>query len=215
MAVTAPRVVMAADPTVTLPAAPAAVVDGLLESAGLDPQGSYIGFTVRPWQGFEEKAPIFARAADYAWETYGLTPVFLPIEPRLDLAAAQKVTAHIRKAPWTILPGSNRSDHIIGLFSRMKITVSMRLHGLVFSASQGVPLIGVVYDPKVSSFLSYIGQDLYSDLGALRFEDLRGHIDAAAGRMGDNAFLAQGVDRLRELERNNTLVARQLLEGRK
>ena len=213
MAVTAPRVVMAADPTVTLPAAPASVVDGLLENAGLDPHGSYIGFTVRPWQGFEEKADIFARAADYAWETYGLIPVFLPIEPRLDVAAAQKVTAHIRKAPWKILPGSNRSDHMIGLFSRMKITVSMRLHGLVFSASQGVPLIGVVYDPKVSSFLSYIGQDLYCGLDELSFEALRAHIDAAAGRMGDNAFLAQGVARLRELECNNTQVARQLLEG--
>lgn len=215
MGITAPRVVMAADPTVTLPAAPDAVIDGMLENAGLDPHGRYIAFTVRPWPGFEEKAPIFAQAADYAWERYGLTPVFLPIEPRLDVAAAHKVTAHIRKAPWKVLPGSNRSDHIIGLFSRMKAAVSMRLHGLVFPASQGVPLIGVVYDPKVSSFLSYIGQDLYCDLGDLTFEGLKERIDTAAGRIGDNAFLEQGVDRLRELERANTQVARELLEGRR
>ncbi len=214
MGVTNPRIVMAADPTVILPAAPAAVIDGILESAGLDPQGAYIGFTVRPWPGFEEKAPVFAAAADYAWETYGLTPVFLPIEPRLDVNAAQKVVAHIQKAPYHILPGSTRSDYIIGLFARMKVAVSMRLHGLVFPASQGVPLIGVVYDPKVSSFLSYIDQDLYTDLKELTPEALKAHIDIAAGRIGDNDFLAKGVERLREVEQRNTQVARDLLEGR-
>ncbi len=214
MGITAPKVVLAADPTVTLPPAPPSVIDGLLESAGLDPHGRYIAFSVRPWHGFEEKAPLFARAADYAWEAYGLTPVFLPIEPRLDLAASQKVADCIRKAPFHILPGSRRSDYMIGLFARMKIVVSMRLHGLVFSASQGVPLVGVVYDPKVSSFLSYIDQDLYSSLDELTFDDLRKQIDAAAQRMGDNAFLQQGVARLRELERRNTQVAAALLEGK-
>jgi len=215
MGVTKPRIVMAADPTVILPAAPETVVDGLLENAGLDPNGRYIGFTVRPWPNFEEKARLFAQAADYAWAQYGLTPVFLPIEPRLDVAAAQKVAAYIKQAPYHILPGSNRSDHIIGLFSRMKIAVSMRLHGLVFPASQGVPLVGIVYDPKVSSFLSYIGQDLYTDLKDLSFEALKNHIDAAARRIGDNAFLEEGVARLRDLEHNNTRVARELLEGSK
>ena len=47
----------------------------------------------------------------------------------------------------------------------MKVVVSMRLHALVFSASQGVPLVGVVYDQKISSFLSYIGQDLCPGAG--------------------------------------------------
>lgn len=213
MGVTRPKIVMSADPTVILPPAAPSVVDGILENAGLDPNGSYIAFTVRPWHGFDEKAHLFAQAADYAWETYGLTPLFLPIEPRLDIYASQKVTAHIKKAPWHILPGSQRSDQIIGLFARMKIAVSMRLHGLVFPASQGIPLIGVVYDPKVSSFLSYIGQDLYTDLDELTFDALRAHIDCAARRIGDNAFLEQNVLRLRELEERNTQVAKELLGG--
>ena len=79
MGVTRPKIILSADPTVILPAAPPQVVDGILESEGLSPDGRYIGFTLRPWPGFEEKAHIFAAAADYAYETYGLTPVFLPI----------------------------------------------------------------------------------------------------------------------------------------
>lgn len=45
-----------------------------------------------------------------------------------------------------------------------------------------MPLVGIVYDQKVSSFLSYIGQDLYEDLGHLTAEKLKALIDGAVSR---------------------------------
>ena len=213
MGVTRPKIILSADPTVILPAAPPQVVDGILESEGLSPDGRYIGFTLRPWPGFEEKAHIFAAAADYAYETYGLTPVFLPIERRLDVGAAEKAAAFL-KAPYHISPETGSSAHTIGLFARMQVTVSMRLHALVFAAGQGVPLVGVVYDQKISSFLSYIGQDLFTDLSELTEEGLKAHIDAACARIGDTVFLSGGVDRLRQVERRNSETAARLLELR-
>ena len=211
MGVTNPEIILSADPTVILPAAPEQVVDGILESQGIDPRGRYIGFALRPWPGFEEKASLFGAAADYAYEKYGLTPVFLPIERRLDVGAARLAAQHM-KAPHYILPETGSSDHTIGLFARMQVVVSMRLHALVFAAGQGVPLVGVVYDQKISSFLSYIGQDLYTDLDAVTVEALRAHIDAACGRIGDEAFLSGGVNRLRQVEQRNSETARALLE---
>ena len=80
------------------------------------------------------------------------------------------------------------------------------------AAGQGVPLVGVVYDQKISSFLSYIGQDLYTDLGDLTYEGLCEHIDRACARIGDTAFLTGGVDRLRQAERRNLETAARLLE---
>ena len=211
MGVTTPKIVLSADPTVILPAAGPEVIDGVLESEGLDPSGKYFGFTLRPWPGFEEKAAIFGRAADYVWEKYGMTPVFLPIERRLDVGAAQKAAMYIKKAPYRIIHATGSSDHTIGLFARMQAVVSMRLHALVFSAGQGVPLVGVVYDPKISSFLSYIGQDLYTELADLTYEGLCAHIDAACARIGDTEFLSGGVDRLRKVERRNSETAAELL----
>ena len=211
MGVTHPEVILSADPTVILPAAPEPVIDGLLESQGIDPHGRYIGFALRPWPGFEQKAAVFGAAADYAYEKYGLTPVFLPIERRLDVGAAKLAAQHM-KAPHYILDQTGSSAHTIGLFARMQVVVSMRLHALVFAAGQGVPLVGVVYDQKISSFLSYIGQDLYTDLDAVTVEALRAHIDAACGRIGDEAFLSGGVNRLRQVEQRNSETARALLE---
>ena len=211
MGIDAPEILLSSDPTVILPAASSEVIDGMLESRGMDPHGRYIGFTLRPWPGFEEKAEIFGRAADYAWEKHGLTPVFLPIEKRLDVAACKRAAVHM-KAPHFIIEDTGASDHTIGLFSRMQVVVSMRLHALVFSAGQGVPLVGVVYDQKISSFLSYIGQDLFTDLKDVTYEKLCAHIDAAVERIGDTEFLSGGVDRLRQVERRNSEAAEKLLQ---
>ena len=211
MGIDAPEIVLSSDPTVILPAAEPEVVDGMLESRGLDPNGKYIGFTLRPWPGYdEEKARIFGQAADYAWEKYGLTPIFIPIEKRLDVGACKRAAAYM-KAPHYIFTDTGASDHTIGLFARMQVVVSMRLHALVFSAGQGVPLVGVVYDQKISSFLRYIGQDLFTDLKDVSYEGLCAHIDAAVNRIGDTEFLSGGVDRLRQVERRNSEAAEKLL----
>ncbi len=213
MGVTAPEVLLSADPTVILPASSPEIVDGLMERNGLDPNGRYICFTLRPWPGYEAKAAVFGALADYAWETYGLTPVFLPIEPRLDVPAARLAAAHAVKAPCHIIEHTGPSPHVIGLYSRMQVVVSMRLHALVFAAGQGVPLVGVVYDQKVSSFLSYIGQDLYCDLQKASSSTLCKLLDDACQRIGDTAFLSDGVNRLRSVENINSQTAQNLLEG--
>ena len=205
LGVTKPNISLSADTTVILPAAPADVVDGILDSCSIPPHGNYIGFVLRPWAGFEEKVEALAAAADYVSETYGLTPVFFPIEPRLDVAAAQRVIQKM-KCPSHIIKEAYTAAQTIGILSRMQVVVSMRLHGLIFAAGQGVPLVGIVYDQKVSSFLSYVGQDLYETLGDLTEEKLKTLIDGAVTRGKDPRFLSESVDKLRKMEAVNRQV---------
>jgi hypothetical protein len=72
--------------------------------------------------------------------------------------------------------------------------------------------VGVVYDPKVSSFLRYIGQDLFVDLQELTTEELTGMIDQAASRRSQASELGAAVDRLLSIEHGNTETARRLME---
>lgn len=211
MGVTGPEIILSADPTVILPAADEGTADALMAQGGLEKDGNYICFTLRPWPGFEEKVDAFAAGARCAYEKHGLTPVFLPIEERLDGPAAEKVAAKLGKIPHVVVHQCARSAHVIAMFARMKMVVSMRLHALVFAAGQGVPLVGIVYDQKVSSFLDYIGQDLYMDLKDVTKDRLCAAIDRAAARMEDRAFLRDGVDRLRSVEGRNSQVAARLL----
>ena len=205
LGVTKPAIALSADTTVSLPAASPEVFDGILNSRGIPADGKYVGFILRPWPGFEARVQDLAAAADYVYETYGLTPVFFPIEPRLDIAAAQRV-AQKMTAPHHVLTEAFTAAQTIGILSRMQVVVSMRLHGLIFSASQGVPLVGIVYDQKVSSFLSYIGQDLYEGLDQLTQERLKDLIDQAVSRGKDPRFLADSVEKLRRMDEVNRKV---------
>lgn len=205
LGVTKPAIALSADTTVSLPAASPEVIDGILNSRGIPADGKYVGFILRPWPGFEARVQDLAAAADYVYETYGLTPVFFPIEPRLDIAAAQRV-AQKMTAPHHLLTEAFTAAQTIGILSRMQVVVSMRLHGLIFSASQGVPLVGIVYDQKVSSFLSYIGQDLYEGLDQLTQERLKDLIDQAVSRGKDPRFLADSVEKLRRMDEVNRKV---------
>ena len=177
-----PRIQVAADPAVSLPAAPAEEAEAVLEQAGLRPREGqrYLGVTVRPWPGLEDKLDVFAQAIDHAYEKHHLLPVFLPIEGTKDVAAAKEVAARLKRAPAVILPPCPTSELAIALSARMDVALSMRLHALIFAAVCRVPLVGVVYDPKVSAFLDDAGQDLYVQLDQVTPELLRALLDAAA-----------------------------------
>ena len=210
MGVTVPRIQLTADPALTLRAAGEDEVDSCMLSAGIPPHGKYICFALRRWKNFESAAPAFAAAADYAYETFGLTPVFLAVEKHLDPSAARMAAQGV-KAPHYFLDNAGEAGRIIGVLSRMQLVVSMRLHALIFAAGQGIPLIGAVYDPKVSAFLRYIGQEEFVDLESLTAKKLTAMIQRLASRNAGPEAQEAAVQKLRDMERGNVAAARELL----
>ena len=210
MGVTRPEVLLTADPALTLPAASDDEIDSVLLRAGIPPRGNYLCFALRNWKGFESKAPLFGQAAKYAYETYGLTPVFAAVEKHLDPGAGRLAAAGL-DIPHYFLDDAGSAGTIIGALSRMQAVVSMRLHALIFAAGQGIPLAGVVYDPKVSSFLRYIGQENFADLDALTPDRLKSMIDRVAAAPISPEEQEAAVRKLRQTEQVNVETARRLL----
>ena len=211
MGVTKPEILLTADPALTLPAASEDEIDSVLLRAGIPPHGKYLCFALRNWKGFEDKAPLFAQAAKYAYETYGLTPVFAAVEKHLDPVAGRLAAVGL-DIPHYFLDDAGSAGTIIGALSRMQAVVSMRLHALIFAAGQGIPLAGVVYDPKVSAFLRYIGQENFLDLDALTADTLKAMIDRMVSSPISPEEQAAAVQKLRQIEQVNVDTARRLLE---
>ena len=205
-----PEIILAADPALTLRAAPEAEVDAALAAAGALPSGRFAGFALRLWPGFAEKAPAIAGCARFVYEELGLTPVFIPINHKNDSDAAEAVVKLIPDVPCVLMPGPLPSALAIGVLGRMDIAVSMRLHGLIFAAGQGTPVVGVSYDPKVTAFLKCIDGECV-ELADVTEEKLRGLAAAAAAKRADPEGLRRSVTRLRELESANLRAARRLL----
>ena len=208
--VTAPEVILASDPALTLPPASRSRIDSILRAHDMELDGKYIGFVLRKWPGMEEKATVFAAGAVYAYLKYGLTPVFLSINFRADGEASQMVTEHL-SIPFHMIDEQMSSGEVIGVLSRMTTVVSMRLHGLIFAAGQGVPLIGVAYDPKVTAFLDYVEQNNYIQLEALNEKDLSDMIDSAVALAGRGEEMRRRTELLNQQEDNNRATAARLL----
>ena len=211
--VTEPEIVLASDPALTLQRAGDDAIDELMHSLGLDPQGSYLGLCIRNWPGFEEKVPVFAAAIRYAQQQYGLTPVFISIDHRGDSMAADRILSHLDNGnDLCVIRSPLSTEMTLGLMSRMQAVISMRLHGLIFAAGQGIPLVGIVYDPKVNAFLKYMGQDLYENLNSITEETLCAYLDQALALRQDRAALEQAVAHLRTIEQNNSDTLLKLLQ---
>ncbi len=208
MGVSRPEIHVTADPALLLDPAPDGQVDSFLLSHGIQPDGRYVMFALRPWHGFAAQVDAFAAGAEYGYAQYGLTPVFMAFEPKHDLAAAQAVCEKLG-CPYHILSTPNSGGLIAGVMRRMQAVCAMRLHALIFAAGQGVPLVGVVYDPKVSGFLDDLGQKRYVPLDRLDGQSLQAMLDEAL-HAGQSA--ADAGARMRALAHENCDAARRLLE---
>ena len=208
--VTKPEVLMAADPALFLENAPDEEIDGAMAAMGLAPGGNYFGISMRRWPGIEEKIPMFAAAADYAYEKYGMQPVLLPVNYEQDRAVTALLRAQI-KAPCAVAEEKIPMRTMVGLIGRMNAVLAMRLHVLVFAAARSVPMAAVSYDPKVASFLEDLGErNVVEDTALERQEQLFAMVDAAA--CADREALRQATKRIMEQEYRNVEAARRLLE---
>ena len=185
--VTAPRMLLGADPALSL--APAA---GERERRA--------GFVLRSWPGFWDHVSDFAQAARYVWERYKLAPVFFCLSPD-DRKAAKSVCAALHDVPCQVSSDPRR-------VGRMGIVVAMRLHGLVFALREGVPAGGVSYDPKVDAFCKEAGLPMVA-LEDVTAEDLQELIDFAMHLDGEH--LSASLRTLRAREKTNLSAAAELL----
>ena len=176
-------------------------------AAGLQPEGKYCLFALRPWATARRRLGDFAAAAEYGFRQYGLTPVFLLLDPHKDREFTQAVADQLR-CPKLVLPPVDNGGMVCALMQQMRMVVSMRLHALIFAASQGTPVVAVSYDPKVAGFMSYMGQDNCLDLADTTAEALCRCMDAAAAGQaaGDPA-----LHRMRALAEENGRLAGRLL----
>lgn len=209
MGVLRPDIRVSADPTIILDAAPREMVNVALEQSGIDPNGHYIGFGLRNWKGLDAALPEIAAAATYAYEKHGLTPVFVPIEFPSDLMPAERVGA-LLKCPWHTIRTRQPIEVTIGILARMTTVVGIRLHSLMFSAGQGVPVVGMSYDIKVDGFLKYIGSRTCLQLQTVRAEELYKLIDECVSGALDEQ-VRKTAEMLREREQENVRGAAILL----
>ena len=201
---TGPRTRVTADPALLMEGDDKAAVR-ILDSNGLDPDGRYCLFVLRPWDGTRERLADIAAAADYCWEKYGLMPLFYTLEPGRDDEITHAAAGMV-KAPCQVLPPVADGRALCGLIGRMELVVSMRLHALIFACAMQTRVAAISYDPKVTGFMNYLGSDCCLELDRVSEGNLKDMIDRSMNRE-----LSDRVNVLKALAAENGTLAGELL----
>lgn len=211
--VTKPRIYLTADPAFVLSDCDACD-DEVLSENGIPTDKPLLLVSVRPWKEIGvDFCDAIARACDYAFEKYGLYPVLLPMQLSRDTELCEEVAAKMH-LPCTVIKAENEVKRLLAIYRHTELCVGMRLHTLIYSAVACTSMIGLVYDPKVSEFLEYIGVDDRIDVSKVSFELLKQYIDKnMSTRADERARLLQRSGILKEKAKLNTELAIELLDG--
>ncbi len=203
MGVSEPRMYLAADPTLGIAPEDESVVSHLLSAEGVDLSVPQLCLAIRNWKDIEEKLPHIVEAARFASEEYGLGIALMPMEHKRDLPVAEKIREMLGDCA-VVIKGEYDVHTVIGMLSKMRIIMAMRLHALVFGAGQGVATIGIAYDHKVTGFMNYIGREMCVGYEECNAEILKSYISRTMSDTEYGEAMKRACNEMRENEKENT-----------
>lgn len=195
LGITRPPVTITADPVFSLQPGKADrdQAQSILDQARL-PDRPLIGVALRNWSALDARMIDLACLLDELTEQ-GYRVVFIPLAFPEDVEAGRRVAALMKHDSSLVEQRLNSQEHM-ALIANMDLVIGMRLHALVFSASQGVPFAGISYDPKIDAFLQQFSlKPLPDDLSGMRQaiqnllgdREARSIIEQKAGQMKTKA----------------------------
>ena len=152
MGVTRTDLHVTADPVFHLSPASEARGEELLAGAGVTPGEPFVAVSVRDWPDTGDFCRQLAQLCDHLHRQYGLAVLFLLMQPSRDRATAQQVQSFMEE-PSCLLDAPCTPRELMAVLGKARLCLAMRLHTLIFAARMAVPSMGLVYDPKVDSYL--------------------------------------------------------------
>ncbi|MDR1821334.1 MAG: polysaccharide pyruvyl transferase CsaB [Oscillospiraceae bacterium] len=170
-------------------------------------------FILRSWGGIKEKVETLADCAAYMHRKYGLTPCFLPLNPK-DFEIAAEVSAVLDEkypgVPYTNMQTVKTPGEVFDAIKNARVCLSVRLHGLIMAAAAGIPVVGISYDPKVAGFMDYAELPTWLPLGEMSETRLEEIIDRAlSDEFGER--LREARNRLQNAEKVNSEAIKALI----
>lgn len=200
----------------TAPAAEALAGEGAgsLPSAARLP---VVGVSVRFWNA--DRSELAALAAALV-ELRRMRPVelrFLPFHPPGDIEASHEVVRRMgaesspaEGPPPTVLgDGLEHPQRMLAEVASCDLIIGMRLHALIYAASQQVPVVGISYDPKIDQFLNRLGMSPAATTAAFDSAAFARHVDELLGARME--WQAGKLGLIRELKQEASRPAQQII----
>ncbi|MGM0396661.1 MAG: polysaccharide pyruvyl transferase CsaB [Bacillota bacterium] len=142
-----------ADPVFTLDAADNNRVNKIFINEEIYPKKPLVGVSVRYWKDDENITLEMGKALRDIIDDDDIEVLLIPMHYPEDLEICQKIKRLVDRDQCHILQAKYTAEEIMGIIGKLKMMVAMRLHSLIYAATRKVPMMGLIYDPKVEGLL--------------------------------------------------------------
>lgn len=214
LGISRPPAYLTADPALALESPGPGPGKQVLAREGIpEGPGPLVVISLRNWRGTDRYLEAVARTGDYLAHAYDSRVLFLPLQWDQDYHVALRVK-DLMNHPSYIMKRGCLPGELLSLTGMAHLVIGMRLHSLIFAAVSRVPMVGIIYDPKVRGFLQQVDQPAAGEAETLEFNDLRRAVDDAFHRHSElTRSLDERLPPLRELALRNAELAAALLHG--
>jgi polysaccharide pyruvyl transferase WcaK-like protein len=173
-----PNIHVVPDPVMGMPLRGAIVGEAVQQdlTGGAGKRVPVIGVSVRFWNPDRSELLAIAKALSEIRLEREVELRFLPFHVPGDVEASQFVMNSLESAAHgngtMIITEANHPQDMLARTGECNLLIGMRLHSLIYAASQLVPMVGISYDPKIDQFLDRIGMKSVGHTDALNPHDL-------------------------------------------
>ncbi len=171
---------------------------------------NYAVISLRGWSSLDEEFAVkLANVLNRLYSERKIKSVFACLQDSVDLPVCAALAPLVEGS--VLLDGLDRGQ-FSALVKDSRFVLGMRLHSLVYACREGVPCIGISYDKKIDSFLSYVGNPYLLQASKLDEGLLEKYIGKVLEGKDDFAELSA---KMKALAEENCHLAKALLERKK
>jgi polysaccharide pyruvyl transferase CsaB len=191
-----PDIIVTADPAFNLESISASDAWDIFKSESIPTDKELVGVSVRNWNKAMYGDDYILKLAEVCDRIVkdGKTVVMLPMEYPKDIEASEKVISKMKEKAY-IFKKRYTPSQILGIVGCFNLMISMRLHTLIFAAVKNVPMLGVIYDPKVEYYLEELEMPEAGDVRNSRLDS-----DAIYAKVND---IFENMPKYKEILRKN------------
>lgn len=218
------KTIITADPAFTLECAKDDKISNILHSQDIEcsngrhdfadrlTKNKILGVSVRNWKKVSSDfADLLSQRIESICKKHGFVPFFVPMQFPADYEFSKRVLGKMSINGY-ILKKQHHGSEIMGLIKKCDVMMAMRLHALIYSTNVCVPVFGIVYDPKVESFLNYARQPFHIDVNSVSDDSFEENFDKMYSQYDKlKEELSDTVEILKEKSYKNSLYAMEIL----
>lgn len=192
MGVGADRIEVTPDPVMGLPLRVAGTEAAGAASGSADQP--VIGVSVRFWEADRSELAALADALRRVMDGAAVQVRLLPFHHPTDEEASDYVIARMAESTAgtggaaeagdgastassvTIARAVTHPQDMLAEVASCELVIGMRLHSLIYAASQHVPMVGISYDPKIDHFMHRLGMEPAASTRSIEAEKLSEHV---------------------------------------